>query len=84
MSQTVMHLFLFSKEVIKMPRIAMSGTPRSERMVAFVTEQTRADLQKVAMVQRTSMNELLNVAIAKILEEHQNDIQRYNAFFGEE
>lgn len=67
-----------------MPRIAMSGTPRSERMVAFVTEKTRADLQKVAMVQRTSMNELLNVAIEWLLKEHQNDIQRYNAFFGEE
>lgn len=67
-----------------MPRIAMGGTPRSERMVAFVTEKTRADLQKVAMVQRTSMNELLNVAIAKLLEDHRDDIQRYNDFFGEE
>lgn len=67
-----------------MARLSISGTPRSERMVAFVTEKTRADLQKVAMVQRTSMNELLNVAIEWLLREHQNDIQRYNAFFGEE
>ena len=67
-----------------MSRISREGTPRSERMVAFVTKKTRDDIQKVAMIQRTSMNELFNVAIAKLLDEHQNDIQRYNDFFGEE
>lgn len=67
-----------------MARIPMSGTPRSERMVTFVTEKTRADLSKVAMVQRTSANQLINLAIEKFLEEHQADIKRYNDFFGEE
>lgn len=67
-----------------MPRIPMSGTPRDERVVAFVTKKTRTDLSKVAMVQRTSVNQLLNLAIEKILEEYQDDIKRYNDFFGEE
>jgi hypothetical protein len=53
-------------------------------MVTFVTEKTRADLSKVAMVQRTSANQLINLAIEKFLEEHQADIKRYNDFFGEE
>lgn len=67
-----------------MARLSLEGTPRSERIVAFVTEKTRADLSKVAMVQRTSVNQVINLAIEKFLEEHQNDIKRYNEFFGEE
>lgn len=67
-----------------MGRVPMSGTPRSERMAIFVTVQTKEDLSKVAMVQRTSVNQVINAAIAKYLEENQNDILRYNAFFGEE
>ena len=67
-----------------MGRIPMGGVPRSERTAIFITAKTKEDLSKVAMVQRTSVNQVINVAIAKYLEDHQNDIQRYNAFFGEE
>lgn len=67
-----------------MGRIPMSGAPRSERMAIFVTAKMKEDLSKVAMVQRTSVNQVINAAIVKHLEENQNDIQRYNAFFGEE
>ncbi len=66
-----------------MGRIPMSGTPRSERTVIFVTVKTREDLSKVAMVQRTSVNQVINAAIEKHLETHQGDIKRYNDFFGE-
>lgn len=78
-----MHLFYFSKEAINMGRIAISGTPRSERTVIFITAKTKEDLSKVAMVQRTSVNQVINVAIEKHLGEHQGDIKRYNDFFGE-
>jgi hypothetical protein len=61
----------------------MSGVPRSERTVIFITAKTKEDLSKVAMVQRTSVNQVINVAIEKHLEEHQGDIKRYNDFFGE-
>ena len=67
-----------------MPRIPMGGVPRSERMAIFVTCKTKEELSKVAMIERTSVNQVINVAIEKYLEEHQNDISRYNAFFGEE
>lgn len=67
-----------------MPRIPMSGEPRSERLAIFVTVKTRSDLTKAAMVRRTSVNQLINEAIEKNMVEYQNDIKRYNDFFGEE
>lgn len=67
-----------------MGRIPMGGEARSERIAVFVTLKTKEDLTKVATVQRTSVNLVINNAIAAYLEEHQNDIQRYNDFFGEE
>ena len=67
-----------------MPRIAMSGEARSERIAVLTTITTRRNLDKVAMVQRTSVNDIINTAIAEYLEKHKADIERYNAFFGEE
>lgn len=67
-----------------MPKIAIKGDPRSERVAVLMTTTVRENLTKVAMVQRMSVNLAINEAIAKYLEEHESDIQRYNAFFGEE
>ena len=67
-----------------MPRIQMSGEPRCERIAVFLTTKTKENLTKIAMVQRSSMNMVINAAIDKCLEEHQDDIKRYNDFFGEE
>ena len=67
-----------------MPRIPMSGEPRSERLAIFVTAKTRSNLTKAAMVRRTSVNQLINEAIERNMVEYQDDIQRYNDFFGEE
>ena len=67
-----------------MPKIAIKGDPRSERLAVLMTTTMRENLTKVAMVQRTSVNLTIVNAISEYLEKHQNDIQRYNAFFGEE
>ena len=67
-----------------MPRIAMKGDPRSERVAVLMTPTVKESLTKVAMVQRTSVNLIINTAISEYLEKHQDEIQRYNAFFGEE
>ena len=67
-----------------MPRIPMSGEPRSERIAVLTTQRTRKNLDKVAMVQRTSVNDIINTAISEYLEKHQGEIDRYNSFFGEE
>lgn len=67
-----------------MARIPMSGEPRSERIAVLTTQTTRGNLDKVAMVQRTSVNDVINTAIAEYLEKHRNEIERYNNFFGEE
>ena len=67
-----------------MPRIPMSGEPRCERVAVFLTTKTKEDLTKIAAVHRTSVNMIINDAIEKYLPAYQNDIQRYNDFFGEE
>ena len=67
-----------------MPKIAIKGYPRSERVVVLMTTTVKENLTKVAMVQRTSVNLTINAAISEYLDKHQTDIQRYNAFFGEE
>ena len=67
-----------------MPRIQMIGEPRSERIAVLTTQTTRRNLDKVAMVKRTSVNDVINAAIQDYLEKHKSDIQRYNDFFGEE
>lgn len=67
-----------------MPKIAIKGDPRSERLVVLMTATMKENLTKVAMVQRTSVNLTIVNAISEYLEKHQHDIQRYNDFFGEE
>ena len=67
-----------------MPRIPMSGELRSERIAVLTTRTTKGNLDKVAMVQRTSVNDVINIAISEYLEKHQGEIDRYNSFFGEE
>lgn len=67
-----------------MGRIPMGGDPRSERVAVLMTTTMKENLTKVAMVQRTSVNLAIVTAISEYLEKHQNEIQRYNAFFGEE
>ena len=67
-----------------MGRIPMGSVPKTERLAIFVTPRTREDLLKVAAVQRTSLNMIVNNAVAEYLDKHGNDIHRYNEFFGEE
>lgn len=67
-----------------MARIPMSGELRSERIAVLTTQTTRGNLDKVAMVRRTSVNDVINTAISEYLEKHQGEIDRYNSFFGEE
>lgn len=67
-----------------MAKLSLSGEPRNSRLAVLVTSTTRGKLEKVAAVQRASVNNVINDAIDKYLEEHRDDIQRYNDFFGEE
>ena len=66
-----------------MGRIPLGGEPRSERIAVLLTTKTKEALTKVAMVQRSSMNAVINSAVDKYLADHKNDIDRYDAFFGE-
>lgn len=67
-----------------MGRIPMGDVPKTERLAIFVTPRTRTDLLKIAAVQRTSLNMIVNNAVAEYIDKHGKDIQRFNDFFGEE
>lgn len=67
-----------------MGRIPMKGEPRDTRLVTLVTTNTYKNLEKVAAVQRTPMSAIINNLIVEYVENHRDDIDRYNAFFGEE
>ena len=67
-----------------MARLSIKGDPRSERIAVLITTTTKKNLEKVAAVNRVSVNLLINNLITEHLEKHQDDIDRYNAFFGEE
>lgn len=67
-----------------MGRIPIGAVPKSERLAIFVTPRTREDLLKVAAVQRTSINMVVNNAVAEYIDKHGKDIQRFDDFFGED
>lgn len=67
-----------------MGRIPMRGEARDTRLVTLVTTNTYKNLEKVAAVQRTHMSAIVNDLIVEYVKNHQVDIDRYNAFFGEE
>ena len=67
-----------------MAKLSIAGDPRRERVAVLMPPATKQDIEKVAAVQRSSMNRVILEAISDYLLKHQNDIQRYNTFFGEE
>lgn len=67
-----------------MAKLSITGEPRDTRMVVLATATTYKNLKKVAAVQRMPMNLIMNNLIVEYIEKHREDIDRYNAFFGEE
>lgn len=66
-----------------MGRIPMGVVPKSERVGLLVTPQAKEALLKVAAIQRTSLNMIINKAIDEYIDRNGKDIQRFNEFFGE-
>lgn len=68
-----------------MAKLSITGkATRSERLAVLVTPGIKADLLKIAAVNRESVNTVINEALLEYLENHQNEIERFNSFFGEE
>ena len=57
---------------------------RSERVVVLMTPKTRRELEKLRLMHKTSLSSTIEDAVDKYIELHQDEIQRYNDFFGEE
>ena len=68
-----------------MAKLSLSGkATRTERLALLTEPKTRKDLGKIATINRTSVNNVVNDAIREYLNKHQDDIERFNDFFGEE
>ena len=68
-----------------MARLSITGkATRTERLAVLTTPKIRKGLEKIAAVNRESVNSVVNDALLEYLENHQEEILRYNAFFGEE
>ncbi len=68
-----------------MGRIRLGGGElRDERINILISKRVRRNLDKIATVRRTSINQIVNEAIEECLKKHEGEITRYNEFFGEE
>lgn len=68
-----------------MPKLSIAGkATRTERLGLLTEPKTRKDLGKIATINRTSVNNVVNDAIQEYIRNHREDIDRYNSFFGEE
>ncbi|MBR5199332.1 MAG: hypothetical protein IKW20_05830 [Bacteroidales bacterium] len=57
---------------------------KTERVAVLMTPTRKMNLIKIASVQRVSVNTVINNAIAEYVKNHHGDIERFDAFFGEE
>ena len=68
-----------------MAKLSIAGkATRTARVAVLMTPGLKADLEKIAAVRRVSVNTVINDALLEYAINHQYDIDRYNAFFGEE
>ena len=68
-----------------MAKLSITGqATRTERLALLTTPKIRNDLEKIAAVNRKSVNSIINDAVQEYLKNHENEISRFNAFFGEE
>ena len=68
-----------------MAKLSIAGkATRTERIAVLTTPKIRKDLEKIATVNRESLNSVINDAMQEYLDNHQDKIDRFNAFFGEE
>ena len=68
-----------------MAKLSIAGkATRTERIAVLTELKTRRDLEKIATVNRKSLNGIINDAMQEYLNNHRGEIERFNAFFGEE
>ena len=68
-----------------MAKLSLEGqATRTERIAVLTTPKIRKDLEKIATVNRKSLNSIINDAVQEYLDNHKDQVARFNAFFGEE
>lgn len=57
---------------------------KSVRLNLLIKPSTKKDLEKLATVDRTSINDLINRALEEYITTRAEDVAKYNSFYGEE
>lgn len=64
------------------------AAPKTETKTARVNllfrPSLKQNLEKLAQMKRTSFNDLMNTMAAEYVEAHQDEIDKFNEFFGED
>lgn len=66
---------------IKAPKKADSKETKSKRLNLLMQPSILEDFNKVAFMERTSMNDLINTMIKDYCEAHRDEIETYNKYF---
>lgn len=56
---------------------------KSVRVNLLFRPSTKTAIDKLAFVNKTSINDLINTVLDAYIEEHQAEIEKYNSFFNE-
>jgi predicted HicB family RNase H-like nuclease len=63
------------------------GEPKQERKSVRVNllfrPSTKANIEKLAFINKTSINDFINTVLDAYIEEHTEDIEKYDTFFNE-
>lgn len=62
----------------------MDTERRSIRINLLFTPSLKKNLEKIAQVKRTSLNDLINKELENVVIAHNDDIKKYDAFYGDE
>lgn len=57
---------------------------KSVRVNLLFRPTVKRNIEKLAQMKQTSINDLLNVVMAEYIEEHYSEIEKYNSVFGED
>lgn len=56
---------------------------KSVRVNLLFRPSTKDSIDKLAFINKTSINDLINTVLDAYIEEHKADIEKYNSFFNE-
>lgn len=75
--------YISSPEVLPEIRSTVEVETKSKRLNLLVRPSVYRQIEKLAAMQRTSPNDLINTVLAAYAEQERETIEKYNQIFGE-